>query len=734
MKYFKFSLKAKIIGMVIGLLLLVGIGTGSNVLNLGKHYEEGIKQSFSSIINAGADFIAAQFFERYGDVQAFAKNSAIQSLNSTEMVSSLDQYIELYGLYDVILVVDKNGKFIASNSKDATGTSVNTAELKNKNYSHEPWFQAVIQGRFTEDLKKGYKGTFVEPWLKDPLAQLAFGEMRVGSSFSAAIKDQNGNIVGVITNRASGRWLTNEFEHLSDLMKGIGADGNIVLTDSKGILLWALNSEKKPILQDQIFKKDMSQSSEIVRKALTVKSGIAELYSETLQAQAVTAFTNLDSPKWIESIGWQLIVLDHRADLLAPALSAERNFAVVFVMTLFISLVAAIWFGIAVGKMISKVTNSLEKNTEDVSRESISLAASSTELSEASTEQAAALQETVAAVDEIFAMVEKNADAANRSMSYSHQSREAAQQGKTIVENMLNAIAEIDAANNQVSDRIETNNSEISSITNLIKEIGSKTKVINDIVFQTKLLSFNASVEAARAGEYGKGFAVVAEEVGSLAQMSGNAAKEISGLLDESVRKVETIVNTSKAEVDKLMIMNKQKVDSGSKTAHECASALDEIIQNVSSVDTMVGEIAAASKEQSLGIKEISKAVGQMEQVIQQNTAVAQSSTSSSEKLRSQAEELQSIVNDLQIIVNGEASSEYNLKEKSAGDETEKDNVVRFTKKSRPSKRLNKLDSFAKSADEKVERKEANFDLHFGKIAAGGDFVPSANDPGFNEQ
>lgn len=100
---------------------------------------------------------------------------------------------------------------------------------------------------------------------------------------------------------------------------------------------------------------------------------------------------------------------------------------------------------------------------------------------------------------------------------------------------MIHSITEISESNDRIMSQVADGNRKISEIVQVISEIGNKTKVINDIVFQTKLLSFNASVEAARAGEHGKGFAVVAEEVGNLAQMSGNAAKEISDMLNGSV-------------------------------------------------------------------------------------------------------------------------------------------------------------------------------------------------------
>jgi methyl-accepting chemotaxis protein len=310
-----------------------------------------------------------------------------------------------------------------------------------------------------------------------------------------------------------------------------------------------------------------------------------------------------------------------------------------------------------ISNALNKVAASLSGGSQEVASASTQISSASTELSASATEQAAALQQTVASLEQVSAMVNKNADNAKRSLETSSQSQSAANKGKEAVNTMITSIQEISASNTEIMQQIDQSNKEISEIVKVIAEIGNKTKVINDIVFQTKLLSFNASVEAARAGEHGKGFAVVAEEVGNLAQMSGNAAKEISTMLDGSIQKVEGIVQNTKTRVERLVTVGKEKVDTGSQTAQVCGEILNEIVSKVSEVNQIIGEISTASQEQAQGVQEINKAMTQLDQVTQQNAAAAQQASSAGESLMSQTTELEVMVASLRDLVNGQGGS-----------------------------------------------------------------------------
>ena len=229
------------------------------------------------------------------------------------------------------------------------------------------------------------------------------------------------------------------------------------------------------------------------------------------------------------------------------------------------------------------------------------LAASSEQLSSGAQEQASGLEETSASLQEVTSSVRQNADSARQANQLAAAARETAEKGGQVVSSAVTAMGEINTASKKIADIITA---------------------IDEIAFQTNLLALNAAVEAARAGEQGRGFAVVASEVRSLAQRSATAAKEIKTLIQDSVRKVEA----------------------GSQMVNQSGGVLLEIVSSVKRVTDIVGEISAASREQSTGVEQISKAMLQMDQVTQQNASQTEELSATAQSLASGADQLQGLV------------------------------------------------------------------------------------------
>ncbi len=327
---------------------------------------------------------------------------------------------------------------------------------------------------------------------------------------------------------------------------------------------------------------------------------------------------------------------------------------------IFLAVAAFIWtvvFTIMIArklvKIFSTLSASLTKSSENVGTTSAHIASISYELSETATAQASALEQISASLEQVTAMVGKNTENSKRSAHEASQASYRAQQGQEVAEKLVNSIEEIDQSNKELVNQVNASNEKFNDIVKVIKEIESKTKVINEIVFQTKLLSFNASVEAARAGENGKGFAVVAEEVGKLAQMSGNASTEISTMLTQSIGHVESIIGQTRSQVSVCVEVGKEKVESGLTIAHECKSVIGEIKQTIETASHVALEISEASEEQRMGVGEILKAVNQLDHVSQKNTQTSEQASRTARQLEKYADNVTKDVNTFMYTVDG---------------------------------------------------------------------------------
>lgn len=310
---------------------------------------------------------------------------------------------------------------------------------------------------------------------------------------------------------------------------------------------------------------------------------------------------------------------------------------------------------------ISDVVDKLRSTIKVVYESNTQLLRASENLATGTKEQSNAIHKTVTTLDEINSMTDRSAQGAQNSANEAKDSKFAAQEGKDSVSVLLSTLTDINASNISLINQVTDSNHKIVEIFGMIQEISNKTKVINEIVFQTKLLSFNASVEAARAGEHGKGFAVVAEEVGKLAQLSGDSAKEITELLEKSTVKVQQIVDDTKRNIEVVVKQSKEKMDLGLKIGRECENNLGVAVLKVENVTMLMDEIAAATKEQAVGVTEIGSAMNLLNRTTEQNSSTAVQAASLARELDQQASSLNDTIRDLELRVGIKTSAKDNI-------------------------------------------------------------------------
>lgn len=243
------------------------------------------------------------------------------------------------------------------------------------------------------------------------------------------------------------------------------------------------------------------------------------------------------------------------------------------------------------------IVGDVRAGTDTIASVSTEIANGNMALSSRTEQQAGALEETASSMEELTSTVKQNAENALQANQLAQSASEVAAKGGEVVAQVVSTMTAINDSSKKIVDIIS---------------------VIDGIAFQTNILALNAAVEAARAGEQGKGFAVVATEVRSLAQRSSAAAKEIKTLISDSV----------------------EKVDLGSKLVNQAGTTMDEVVNSVRHVTDIMGEISAASREQSAGIEQVNHAVTQMDQTTQENAALVEEAAAAAQSLQEQANSL----------------------------------------------------------------------------------------------
>jgi methyl-accepting chemotaxis protein len=255
---------------------------------------------------------------------------------------------------------------------------------------------------------------------------------------------------------------------------------------------------------------------------------------------------------------------------------------------------------------LREVVGRIKESTEAINTAAREISAGNSDLSSRTEEQASSLEETASSMEELNATVKQNAESALKANDLGRQSNEAVMKGAETVKRVVLTMSDIQDSSKKIADIIG---------------------VIDSIAFQTNILALNAAVEAARAGEQGRGFAVVASEVRNLAQRSAQAAKEIKGLIADSV----------------------ERVDGGAKLVAEAGATMEQVVDSFRQVTGLVTDIASASQEQASGISQVTQAVSQMDGVTQQNAALVEEAAAAAESLEDQARALMRAVGQFKL-------------------------------------------------------------------------------------
>ncbi len=620
-----FGIRGKLtIIIIIALITSIGIVGGISIFSMRAEMERQIRESQMLLAKTFSEEVQQFFDDAKGMVRTAVQMPAIRDVSSIPLISE-----DVMGVpRDVDVPKRDIMNYIVDNYGDFRYMEQVTADVGN-NIVLEPW---EYQLDLTQ-LDFGHREWFTKA-LKKMDAHVS--EVYISSSLNAPViaishptVDDNGNPTSVFMGALT-------LDRLNELSRNLtfGETGHAYMVDHRGILA---------AHHDESLTAEMRVALDVpmVAKAMAGETGV-DLFFDPLEQQEV-----LSSYMPIGDTGWSMVVVQDPDEAFAPVKATMFKVitaaGVLLIVGVLLAILVANSFSHPINKLAAEVGrvaqgdltatidirskdeigaladgfNIMVKNMEEalaninVASEQVAsgsgqVSDSSMALSQGAAEQASSIEELTASLEEVSSQTKLNAEHANEANRLSELAMNNAKQGDEQMEDMLEAMENINASSSNISKII---------------------KVIDEIAFQTNILALNAAVEAARAGQHGKGFAVVAEEVRNLAARSANAAKETTDMIEESIKRAE----------------------GGTKIAQDTAKALGEIVEGIAQAAKLVGDIAVASNEQASAIEQINQGVMQISQVVQNNSATAEESAAASEELSGQADLLRETVNQFKL-------------------------------------------------------------------------------------
>ena len=645
----KLALAIVVTGLVPALVI------GFLAIHTANHMAGDVAGSYAIVAKDIAEKIDRNLFERYGDVQAFGANDAVNDTNSwyqagrdkNKIAAAANRYANLYGFYLLSYLVDLDGKVIAVNDTDPAGKAIDTAFLYQKNCKDAGWFKESLAGHFLKS--DSLDGTFVQDVHADEDVKKVYGGDGLVLGFSAPVKDAAGKTIGVWHNCANFSLIEEVIATSYGQFKQDGlSEADLTLLDHTGRVLVDYNPSgnggKETVQHDAnvLLKLNLAEAGVEAARQLVAGKGGAGISDDAQKHSAqVAGYAVCDGELGFAGLKWGVLVRVPKHQALAAMSSQVWHISYVILGSIAGLIAMGLWLGRSISRPLTLGISSMRTVGDEVAGASQEFSTSSHTVAEGASEQAASLEETSASLEEISSMTKRNSENATNAAALGRQTRDSVSAG-------LDRLTELSHTLNSIKSAVGEMQTAVSEMQTSSQQVAKIIKTIDEIAFQTNLLALNAAVEAARAGEAGMGFAVVADEVRALAQRSAQAAKDTSEKIESAVKRSE-LGGVASAKVVKSLT----EVET---TAQSIGQVFNGIVTQIKSLDEVIAEIAAASKEQSQGVGEVNMAVSQMDKVTQSNASAAEENAAAAGEMNQQARTLQEIVTELEAVVTGTAA------------------------------------------------------------------------------